>query len=44
MIGAVIVTPMTRDVVMALIPLVVGVLSAFVTYGRCAAALTHMVP
>ena len=34
MIGAVIVTIMTGDVMMALIPLVVGILAAFVAYGR----------
>lgn len=34
MIGATVVTLMTGDVVMALIPLVVGLLSAFVAYGR----------
>jgi len=34
MIGAMVVTLMTGDVLMALIPLVVGLLSAFVAYGR----------
>ena len=34
MIGVTVVTLMTGDVVMALIPLVVGLLSAFVVYGR----------
>ena len=34
MIGATVVTLMTGDVAMALIPLVVGLLSAFVAYGR----------
>ena len=34
MIGAVVVTLMTMDAVLALIPLVVGVLAAFVAYGR----------
>jgi uncharacterized membrane protein YphA (DoxX/SURF4 family) len=34
MIGATVVTLMTADVVMALIPLVVGILCAFVAYGR----------
>lgn len=34
MIGATVVTLMTGDVVMALIPLVVGLLAAFVGYGR----------
>jgi uncharacterized membrane protein YphA (DoxX/SURF4 family) len=34
MIGAVIFTALTGDVAMALIPLVVGVLCAFVAYGR----------
>jgi uncharacterized membrane protein YphA (DoxX/SURF4 family) len=34
MIGAVVLTLMTGDVVMALIPLVVGILSAFVACGR----------
>ena len=34
MVGATIVTLMTMDAVLALIPLVVGVLSAFVAYGR----------
>jgi hypothetical protein len=34
MVGAVAITLMTMDVVTALIPLVVGVLSVFVAYGR----------
>ena len=34
MIGATVVTLMTADVALALIPLVVGLLSAFVAYGR----------
>ena len=34
MIGATVVTLITGDIVMALIPLVVGLLSAFVAYGR----------
>jgi len=34
MIGAVILTLMTGEVVMALMPLVVGILCAFVAYGR----------
>jgi uncharacterized membrane protein YphA (DoxX/SURF4 family) len=34
MIGAVVVTLMTGEVMMALIPLVVGILCAFVAYGR----------
>lgn len=34
MVGAVVVTLMTGDVAMALIPLVVGLLAAFVAYGR----------
>jgi len=34
MIGATVLTLMTGDVAMALIPLVVGLLSAFVAYGR----------
>ena len=34
MIGATVVTLMTSDVAMALIPLVVGILCAFVAYGR----------
>jgi small-conductance mechanosensitive channel len=34
MIGATIVTAMTGDIVMALFPLVVGILCAFVAYGR----------
>lgn len=34
MVGAVIITLMTMDAVMAVIPLVVGLLSAFVAYGR----------
>lgn len=34
MIGAVVLTLMTGDIVMALIPLVVGILGAFVAYGR----------
>jgi uncharacterized membrane protein YphA (DoxX/SURF4 family) len=34
MIGATVVTLMTGDITMALIPLVVGLLSAFVAYGR----------
>ncbi len=34
MIGATVVTLMTGDVLMALIPLVVGLLCAFVAYGR----------
>ena len=34
MIGATVVTVMTADVALALIPLVVGILSAFVAYGR----------
>jgi uncharacterized membrane protein YphA (DoxX/SURF4 family) len=35
MIGATVLTLMTGDITMALIPLVVGLLSAFVAYGRC---------
>ncbi len=34
MIGATVLTAMTGDVAMALIPLVVGLLAAFVAYGR----------
>jgi len=34
MIGATVVTLMTGDIAMALIPLVVGILEAFVAYGR----------
>jgi uncharacterized membrane protein YphA (DoxX/SURF4 family) len=34
MIGAVVITVMTADVTMALLPLVVGILCAFVAYGR----------
>lgn len=34
MIGATVVTLMTGDIAMALIPLVVGVLAAFIAYGR----------
>jgi uncharacterized membrane protein YphA (DoxX/SURF4 family) len=34
MIGATVVTLMTGDIVTALIPLVVGILAAFVAYGR----------
>jgi len=34
MIGATVVTLMTGDIAMALIPLVVGILAAFVAYGR----------
>lgn len=34
MIGATVLTLMTGDISMALIPLVVGILSAFVAYGR----------
>ncbi|MBM2802742.1 MAG: putative integral rane protein [Deltaproteobacteria bacterium] len=34
MIGATVVTLMTGDIPMALFPLVVGILSAFVAYGR----------
>src|SRR5688572_16422110 len=34
MVGAVVITVMTMDAVLALIPLVVGLLSAFVAYGR----------
>jgi uncharacterized membrane protein YphA (DoxX/SURF4 family) len=34
MIGATVLTLMTGDITMALIPLVVGLLSAFVAYGR----------
>ena len=34
MIGATVVTLMTADIALALIPLVVGLLSAFVAYGR----------
>ncbi len=34
MIGATVITLMTGDIVIALIPLVVGLLSAFVAYGR----------
>ena len=34
MIGATVVTLMTADVALALIPLAVGLLSAFVAYGR----------
>jgi len=34
MIGATVVTLMTGDVAMALIPLTVGILAAFVAYGR----------
>ena len=34
MIGATVVTAMTGDIVMALFPLVVGILCAFVAYGR----------
>jgi uncharacterized membrane protein YphA (DoxX/SURF4 family) len=34
MIGATIVTAMTADMMMALFPLVVGILCAFVAYGR----------
>jgi len=34
MIGATVLTSATADVAMALIPLVVGLLSAFVAYGR----------
>ncbi|MBI2180889.1 MAG: DoxX family protein [Deltaproteobacteria bacterium] len=39
MIGATVTTLMTGDVAMALIPLVVGLLSAFVAYGRWRLAL-----
>ena len=34
MIGATVLTLMTGDIAMALIPLVVGILTAFVAYGR----------
>jgi len=34
MIGATVVTLMTGDVLVALIPLVVGLLSTFIAYGR----------
>jgi hypothetical protein len=34
MIGATVVTLMTGEIVMALFPLVVGILAAFVAYGR----------
>ena len=34
MIGATVVTVMTGDIAMALIPLVVGIIAAFVAYGR----------
>ncbi len=34
MIGATVITLMTGDIAMALFPLVVGILSAFVAYGR----------
>jgi uncharacterized membrane protein YphA (DoxX/SURF4 family) len=34
MIGATVLTVLTGDIVMALIPLVVGILAAFVAYGR----------
>jgi len=39
MIGATVVTLATGDIAMALIPLVVGLLSAFVAYGRWRLAL-----
>ena len=39
MIGATVVTLATGDIAMALIPLVVGLLSAFVAYGRWRPAL-----
>jgi hypothetical protein len=34
MIGATVITPMLMDAALALIPLVLGVLAAFVAYGR----------
>jgi hypothetical protein len=34
MIGATVITLMISDIAMALIPLVVGILAAFVAYGR----------
>ena len=34
MIGATVVTLMTGDIVMALFPLVVGILAALIPYGR----------
>jgi hypothetical protein len=38
MIGATVFTLMTADVAMALMPLVTGLLAAFVAYGRCRVA------
>lgn len=41
MIGATVVTAMTGDIAMALIPLVTGILCAFVAYGRSRLAPRH---